>query len=99
MSAPRFRNTSRLGGLLGQKPSWWEWKLTFTRHAERRMMERGVTEVVLRAMLRWARVVRPSRVEGRFVVETTHEGRCWEVVVEPDDELECLVVVTMYATE
>lgn len=99
MSAPRLRNASGLGGPLDRKPTWWEWELLVTRHAERRMMERGVTEVGVRAMLKWARVVRPSRLEGRFVVETTHEGRSWEVVVEPDGELECIVVVTMCATE
>jgi len=99
MSAPRFRDASGLGGLFGQKPTWWKWQLTFTRHAERRMTERGVTEVGARAMLRWAKVVRPSRVECRFVVETAHGGRSWEVVVEPDGQRECVVVVTMCATD
>jgi hypothetical protein len=50
-------------------------------------------------MMRWARVVRPSGFAGRFAVETLHVGRPWEVVVEPDDQLECIVVVTMHATE
>ena len=63
------------------------------------MMERGVTEVALRAMLKWARSLRPSESEDRFVVEVNHEGRVWEVVVEPDHEHECIVVVTVYSTE
>lgn len=84
---------------LRDAPSWWEWKLALTRHAEQRMMERGVTEVALRAMLKWAQAIRRSEVEGRYVVEATHEGCAWEVVVEPDDELKCIVVVTVYARE
>jgi len=84
---------------LRDAPSWWDWKLAFTRHVEQRMTERGVTEVALRAMLKWAQAIRRSEVEGRYVVEATHQGREWEVVVEPDDELECIVVVTVYARE
>ena len=60
---------------------------------------RSRKEVALRAMLRWARSLRPSETEGRFVIEVSHDGRNWEVVVEPDDELECIAVVTVYATE
>jgi hypothetical protein len=81
---------------LRDPPSWWDWELTFTRHAERRMQERGVTEVALRAMLRWAVGLRPSELEGRFVVETKHERRVWEVIVEPDEELQRIAVVTVY---
>lgn len=84
---------------LRNPPLWWDWKLAFTRHVERRMLERGISEVELRAMLKWARGFRPSAVEGRFVVETSHAGRNWEVVVEPDDELECITLVTVYASE
>jgi hypothetical protein len=36
--------------------------------------------------------------ESRWVT-TTDFGRSWEIIVEPDDELETLVVVTAYATE
>ncbi len=46
-------------------------------------------------MLKWGQVIRRSEVEGRFVVEATHEGSAWEVVVEPDDELAPLRAPTM----
>ncbi len=32
----------------------------------------------------------------RFIVVTRHKRRRWEVIVEPDDSLEVLVVVTAY---
>jgi hypothetical protein len=35
-------------------------------------------------------------VEGRWVIETRHGGRSWEVIVEPDREPRLLVVVTAY---
>ncbi len=34
--------------------------------------------------------------EGRFVIETRHRQRAWEVVVEPDPEESLLVVITAY---
>jgi predicted TIM-barrel fold metal-dependent hydrolase len=36
------------------------------------------------------------RLEGRWVIETRHRGRAWEVIVEPDLERQLLVVVTAY---
>ena len=33
---------------------------------------------------------------GRWVVETLHESRPWEVIVEPDPEATLLVVITAY---
>ena len=35
-------------------------------------------------------------VEGRWVVETWHAKRPWEVIVEPDEEIGLLIVVTAY---
>ena len=77
-------------------PEWWHWDLSFTSHTELRMEQRGVTEVELRAMLERATVFRPSIVEGRFLVEVSHKGRPWIVVVEPDADGLVLVVVTVY---
>jgi hypothetical protein len=84
---------------LRDPPPWWDWELELTAHADQRMEQRGVTEVELRAMLERATAVRPNVVEGRLVVETSHDGRDWEVIVEPDDDLECIAVVTVYAVE
>ena len=50
----------------------------------------------LRAMLESASRYRPDVVPGRWVVETRFRRRPWEVIVEPDDSLELLVVVTAF---
>jgi hypothetical protein len=86
-------------GRLVSRPDWWEWELEFTPHLEKRMGDRGFTEVDLRSMLEHARGHRPDVVEGRFVVETQHNRRPWEVVVEPDEVEHLLVVVTAYGVD
>lgn len=60
------------------------------------MEDRGFNEVDLRAMLERASGNRRDVVEGRWVIETRHERRRWEVIVEPDVALRLLVVVTAY---
>lgn len=77
-------------------PEWWDWELTFTGHVQRRMEERGVTEVEVRSMLQRASGYSPSVVENRFMIETTHRGRPWIVIVEPDPDERLLVIVTVY---
>jgi hypothetical protein len=42
-------------------------------------------------------VYRPDIQDGRWVVETTHHGKPWEVVVEPEPTEQILIVVTAYA--
>ena len=61
------------------------------------MIDRGFNEVELRAMLEGATAHRPDVVSGRFVIETAHDGRPWEVIVEPDDVAQLLIVITAYA--
>lgn len=63
------------------------------------MEDRDFSEVDLRRMLEVATSVRPDTVEDRFVVETVHRGAQWRIIVEPDGELQCIVVVTAYRTE
>ena len=41
----------------------------------------------------------PDVIAGRFVVETRHAGRSWEVIVEPDDDESLLVVITAYSID
>lgn len=77
-------------------PEWWDWELAFTGHLELRMEQRGITEVELRSMLQRASRYSPSVVAGRFVIETTHRGRPWIVIVEPDPDERLLVIVTVY---
>jgi hypothetical protein len=47
-------------------------------------------------MLEVARRYREDLVDGRWVIETKHRGRAWEVIVEPDGEEQLLVVITAY---
>ena len=77
-------------------PPWSEWDLALTGHAERRMEERGITEVDLRSMLQRATGYAPSVVERRFMITTSHGGRPWVVIVEPVGDERLLVVVTAY---
>lgn len=77
-------------------PDWWSWELELTPHLERRMEDRDFTEVDLRAMLEAAGGFRHDDADGRFVIETRHRGRLWEVIVEPDDADSLLVVITAY---
>jgi hypothetical protein len=39
---------------------------------------------------------REDIVEGRWVIDTRHRRKAWEVIVEPDLERRLLVVVTAY---
>ncbi len=60
------------------------------------MDDRRFTEIDLRRMLQRATDYREDVVEGRWVIETRHRGRAWEVIVESDQERALLVVVTAY---
>jgi hypothetical protein len=75
-------------------PEWWEWELVFTGHVERRMVQRGVTEVDVRGMLQRARGCRPAVTPRRFMIDTNHQGRPWIVIVEPEPDEQRLVIVT-----
>lgn len=60
------------------------------------MLDRDFNEVDLRTMLRKATGYKPDVVEARYVIQTKHNRRKWEVIVEPDEGEELLVVVTAY---
>jgi hypothetical protein len=63
------------------------------------MTDRGFSETDLRTMLEHATGYRGARTAGRWVVETRHRRRAWEVIVEPDHAAGLLVVVTAYPVE
>jgi hypothetical protein len=63
----------------------------------KRMDDRRFTEIDLRRMLQRATGHRRDVVNGRWVIETRHRERAWEVIVEPDRDRELLVVVAAYA--
>jgi hypothetical protein len=77
-------------------PEWWEWELEISPHLVKRAMDRGFSELDLRAMLDHPKDWRPDVVDDRWVVVTTHRRRIWEVVVEPDARAKRLVVITAY---
>lgn len=77
-------------------PQWWQWELEITPHLEKRMVQRGFTEINLRTMMQRATGYRTGVEPDRWIIETTHRGHVWEVVVEPDYEERRLVVVTAY---
>ncbi len=60
------------------------------------MEDRGFNEVELRVMLQKASSFRPDLVVGRWVTDSRHRRRRWEVIVEPDDRAKLLVVITAY---
>jgi hypothetical protein len=80
-------------------PPWWEWQLELTPHLGKRMEDRNFTEVDLRAMLQTATGYREDVVDGRFIIETRHRKVDWEVIVEPDEVVHSLVVITAYAVD
>jgi hypothetical protein len=77
-------------------PGWWDWELELTPHLLKRMIDRRFNEVDLRIMLDTASGYHADHEEGRFVVETSHDGRDWMVIVEPSPQDETLIVVTAY---
>jgi len=80
-------------------PPWWEWELELTPHIIKRMEDRGLTEVQLRAILERATSFAPNQVEGRFIIQGTHNRRPWHVIVEPDEDERVLIAVTCYAAD
>ena len=63
------------------------------------MEDRAFNEVDLRRMLELAAGHRADILEGRFVIDTRHAGRSWEVIVEPDEMRQLLVVITAYPVD
>lgn len=80
-------------------PDWWHWELELTPHLLKRMVDRGFNEVELRQMLDLATSYRPSASEGRFVIGVRYHETEWEIVVEPDELTQQLLVITAYARE
>ncbi|MCI0695362.1 DUF4258 domain-containing protein [candidate division KSB1 bacterium] len=77
-------------------PEWWDWEIKISQHIELRMGDRAFTEIDLRTMLTRATNYYPDDVAGRWVIETKHFRKEWEVIVEPDFDNQLLVLVTAY---
>ena len=80
-------------------PNWWEWELELTPHLLKRMIDRQFNEADLRLMLDEATGFRNNHEEGRFAIETKHDSRPWEVIVEPLSDESVLLVVTAYPVD
>lgn len=78
------------------RPEWWQWELEFTPHLEKRMEDRGFSEIDLRVMVQQAHSHRRDVLRGRVVLNTRHRSRAWEVIVEPDAVRRTLVIITAY---
>jgi len=60
------------------------------------MLDRQFNETDLREMLNDAENFRPDSLPGRWIIQTRYKDEPWEVVVEPDESAELLVVVTAF---
>jgi len=80
-------------------PPWWDWELEFSPHLLKRMEDRRFTEVDLRRMLEHATGNRRDAAAGRWIIQTRHSRRAWEVIVEPLATEQFLLVVTAYPLE
>jgi hypothetical protein len=80
-------------------PIWWEWELELSSHLFKRMSDRDFSELDLRRMLSIASDLRPDIAAGRWVIETRHRRKPWEVIVEPDVDAQLLIVITAYPVE
>lgn len=78
------------------RPTWWHWGFHLSPHLLKRMGERRLTETELRIMLEDSTGYDADVEVGRWIIEARHRAVPWEVVVEPDDTLRIVVVVTAY---
>jgi len=77
-----------------QRPEWLDWELELTGHIVARTVDRGSTEVELRAMIDDQRGWCKSHEPGRWILAAMLDGRRWEILVEPDFDDRVLVAVT-----
>jgi len=63
------------------------------------MADRDFSELDVRRMLSIASDLRQDIVPERWVIETRHGRKPWEVIVEPDADAQLLIVITAYPVE
>lgn len=80
-------------------PEWWNFEVAVSPHALDRMVDRNFTEIDVRIMLDEATGFAPALVPGRFCILTKWGGHPWEVIVEPDELAQLLVIVTAFRLE
>jgi len=77
-------------------PDWWNFELELSPHVEERMIDRGFSEVDLRLMIETTGAIRRGGAKRPMDLGTAHDGDAWEVVVEPDERDQVIVVITAY---
>ena len=80
-------------------PEWWDWELELSSHLLKRMQDRDFNELEVRQMLSTASGLRQDIVPDRWVIQTRHRRKPWEVIVEPDRDAQLLIVITAYSAE
>ena len=63
------------------------------------MEDRHFNEVDLRRMFEHADTHQPDILEGRFVIKAHHAGQPWDLIVEPDERRQPLVVIAAYPVD
>jgi hypothetical protein len=79
-----------------RRPAWWAWDLELSPHVLKRMADRDFTELDLRTMLQSVTRVRRGLEPGRWIASTRLRRHRWDVILEPDPDLQRLVVITAY---
>ena len=82
--------------IMRKLPAWWGWELELSLHLLKRMNDRDFTEIDIRHILNSATSIRRDVVSGRWVAATRLRGRRWDVIVEPDPDVQLLFVITAY---
>ena len=77
-------------------PDWWSWEFELSPHVFKRMADRRFSEADLRTMLEDASGYHRNDEPGRWIIETRHVGRAWEIIVQPVLHDRVVVVVTAY---
>ena len=68
-------------------------------HLFKRMVDRSFNETDLRLMLENATGYHENHEVGRWAIETMHDRRWWEIIIDPIPEEQLLVILTAYPVE
>jgi hypothetical protein len=60
------------------------------------MIDRGFSEVDLRLMMQHATKIYVDHEPDRWVIKTEHHAEPWEIIVEPDNAEQLLIIITAY---
>lgn len=76
-------------------PDWWHWELEFSYHCEKRMIQRGISEIQIREVLTHAmEFIRQDH--DTYLIPVDFQNQCWRIIVMPLEESQTIFVVTVY---